>query len=110
MLAEIKNKHNTLNSSNRQQVIADLHTAVKQKSGNWTAYLVFIIPKSRKRYKVQEKGGNRKIYEIDGASFYTKVTSERNAIYDLFSATSTVLQERSGTAFSKEMESYCTTC
>ena len=108
MLAEIKNKHNTLNATNRQQVIDDLDTAVKQERGDWTAYLVLIIPKKPERYEVREKGKSRKIYETDGASFYTKITGEHDAIHDLFSATLTVLQERSGMDFSKEMKSYCT--
>ncbi len=108
MLAEIKNKHNTLNATNRQQVIDDLDTTVKQERGDWTAYLVLIIPKEPKRYKVREKGKSRKIYEIDGASFYTMITGEPDAIHDLFSVTSAVLQKKSGIDFSKEIKSYCT--
>lgn len=50
ILAEIKNKHNTMNKSNRQQVEDDLRTAISQKSGKWDAYLVLIMPRKPQRY------------------------------------------------------------
>ncbi len=46
MLAEVKNKHNTMNQSNRNQVIDDISTAVRQKGRGWQGYLVTIIPKT----------------------------------------------------------------
>ncbi|MBF2760771.1 MAG: Eco47II family restriction endonuclease [Ectothiorhodospiraceae bacterium AqS1] len=81
VLAEIKNKWNTMNSDNRRAVLSGLDVAVRQKASNWCGYLVIIIPKKCERY---EKFIGNKIMEIDGASFYHKVTGDPNAIHDLF--------------------------
>ena len=81
IIAEIKNKWNTLNSTNRRQVIIDLETALRQKQGVWSGYLVYIIPKKPHRY---EKLESNNLYEIDGASFYQIVTGIPDAIHDLF--------------------------
>ena len=37
LIAEIKNKHNTMNQQNREKVISDLDTALKQKGRNGLA-------------------------------------------------------------------------
>lgn len=81
LLAEVKNKWNTMNSANRSQIISDLETAARQKKGDWTGYLVHIIPKRPQRYSTEIK---RNVIETDGASFYHIVTGEPNALHDLF--------------------------
>ena len=80
-IAEIKNKHNTMNAANRREVEQDLRTALRQKRGEWRAYLVLIIPKRPKRY-CKPLGGH--LYEVDGASFYALATGKDDAIHDLF--------------------------
>ncbi len=82
IIAEVKNKHNTMNSTNRRVVVAELDTAIRQKQGNWEAYLVQIIPQKPKRSKNLILG--KSVYEIDGASFYELATGYPNAIHDLF--------------------------
>lgn len=82
LLAEVKNKHNTMNASNREKVIGDLDTAVRQKGRGWTGYLVIIVPKSPTRYET--KVTSREVYEIDGASFYEKAADHPNALHELF--------------------------
>lgn len=82
IVAEVKNKWNTMNASNRYQVETDLRTAVRQKSGNWTGYLVLVIPRHPQRYQKPLPEG-RNLFEIDGASFYHLVTGDPNAIHDL---------------------------
>ena len=99
VLAEVKNKHNTMNASNREKVVADLDTAVRQKGRGWTGYLVIILPSSPDRYEKQI--GTRSVYETDGASFYQTVTGEANALHDLYD----VLSNRIGT--SNEIKEYC---
>ena len=96
ILAEVKNKWNTMNSSNRRQVENDLDTAIRQKAGNWNGYLALIIPKEPQRYK---RLITSRVFDIDGASFYHIVTGDPNAIHDLFDhlcavvAGSTILAE-----------------
>ncbi|MCY4527287.1 MAG: Eco47II family restriction endonuclease [Anaerolineaceae bacterium] len=82
IVAEIKNKHNTMNTTTRRGVESDLQTAVRQKGRGWKAYLVIIIPRKPERYTKQL--GQDKVYEIDGASFYHIVTGQPNAMHDLF--------------------------
>jgi hypothetical protein len=82
IVAEVKNKWNTMNAPNRRQVEMDLGTAIRQKSGNWTGYLVFVIPRHPQRYQKPLSEG-RNLFEIDGASFYELVTGDPNAIHDL---------------------------
>lgn len=81
ILAEVKNKWNTMNTGNRREVERELETAIRQKSGKWNGYLVLVIPKTPVRHETQI---SPRVYEIDGASFYHKVTGEPNAIHDLF--------------------------
>ncbi len=81
MLAEVKNKHNTMNSTNFEKVVDNLKTALRQKRGSWTGYLVQIIPKKPDRFKRDLGAG---LYEIDGASFYHLVTGSLNGIHELF--------------------------
>ena len=100
ILAEVKNKHNTMNASNREKVIGDLDTAVRQKGRGWTGYLVIVVPRVRRRYETP-LGTNRPVSEIDGASFYHKVTGDPNALHDLFDVLCDELTE------SQEIADYC---
>ncbi|MCY4444097.1 MAG: Eco47II family restriction endonuclease [Proteobacteria bacterium] len=81
IIAEIKNKWNTMNNSNREQVKEELRIAIRQKKGRWEAYLVQIIPKKPRRFKNEL---DKDFYEVDGASFYHIVTGNPNALHDLF--------------------------
>lgn len=93
IIAEIKNKYNTLNAGNREQVEQDLKTAIKQKRGKWKAYLVIIIPKRLKRYK-KKILNSQDVYEIDGASFYEMATGSETALHDLYDAVVDVVAEK----------------
>ena len=106
IIAEVKNKHNTMNASNREQVINELSTALKQKGYGWIAYLVIIIPKKPNRYEtgIQTTGG-RDIREIDGASFYTMITGQETALRDLFNAVLSALN--SVKELPQEVQDYC---
>ena len=100
ILAEVKNKHNTMNASNREKVIGDLDTAVRQKGRGWTGYLAIIVPRVPRRYETP-LGTNRPVSEIDGASFYHKVTGDPNALHDLFDVLCNELTS------SQEISDYC---
>ena len=100
ILAEIKNKHNTMNADTRKQVISNLDTAVRQKRGAWTGYLVTIVPKKPARYETRAIS-NRPVFEIDGASFYHKAADDPNALHDLFDILCDEL------TVSQEISDYC---
>ncbi|MBC6428869.1 MAG: Eco47II family restriction endonuclease [Cellvibrionales bacterium] len=80
ILAEIKNKHNTMNASNRERVVDNLKTALKSRPG-YRGYLVITIPRKNIRYEANL--GNR-LFETDGASFYALATGERDALKQLY--------------------------
>ena len=88
IIAEIKNKHNTMNAGSRRGVVADLDTAMRQKRGAWSAYLVIIVPKKPQRYK--KRLTDREVYEVDGATFYTLATGSETALHDLYHAVESV--------------------
>lgn len=92
IIAEIKNKHNTMNASTQDKVVADLETALRQKSGQWTAYLVTIIPKSATSVnkKLLER---REVYLIDGASFYQLATGSATALRDVYLTIEKIVSE-----------------
>ena len=99
-IAAIKNKHNTMNASNRAKVIDDLDTAVRVKGRGWKGYLVIIVPKTPDRYESRLRT-QRPVFEIDGASFYHKVTGLSTALHDLFNVLCDDLTE------SQEIVAYC---
>lgn len=105
ILAEVKNKHNTMNASNRIKVVDDLDTAIRQKGRGWTGYLVIIIPKMPRRYR--KKLTTREIYEIDGASFYELVTRYPTALHDLYFSVERVMKEHSPDAENGDIFEYC---
>lgn len=111
VIAEVKNKHNTLSGGKRSDQYENLEKLVMQKASRYhgyTAYFVTIIPKSPERFdrpftpseketgaKVQE---NALIREIDGSSFYHLVTGEKDALAELFKALPGVISGISGKA------------
>jgi hypothetical protein len=97
IVAEIKNKHNTISGGKLSDLYYSLHNLVSPKSSiykGYTAYYVAIIPKRPMRYNKpftpsdKDKGEkcpyNESIREIDGASFYSLVTGSETALEDLF--------------------------
>lgn len=106
IVAEIKNKYNTVSGGNLSGVYNALDDLVSPKSSiykGYTAYFVTIIPKKAIRYdkpfspsdkgKGQKCPSNDKIREIDGASFYDLVTGCDNALESLFDVLPDVISE-----------------
>jgi hypothetical protein len=97
ILAEVKNKYNTISGGKLSETYYSLEKAVMPKMSiykGYDAYYVAVIPKGKKRYNKEfapsdkEKGekcpSNKRIREIDGASFYDLVTGHKNALEGLF--------------------------
>lgn len=113
ILAEIKNKHNTVKGANLSDLYKSLDSEIMPKSSRYrgyTAYYVTIIPKKTDRFDIpfvpsdKQTGTklpeNEKIRIIDGASFYSLVTGVDNALEQLFSILPTVIEDIIGTKFS----------
>jgi hypothetical protein len=97
VIAEIKNKYNTISGGKLSDLYYSLDKQISPKSSiykGYTAYYVAIIPKKGKRFNKpftpsdKDKGEkcplNEHIREIDGASFYSLVTGYENALEELF--------------------------
>jgi Eco47II restriction endonuclease len=109
IIAEVKNKYNTISGGKLSELYNSLDSLVMPKSSIYkifTAYYVTIIPKKPDRFDREfvpsdkEKGSkcaaNEKIREIDGASFYSLVTEEQNALEDLFDILPSVISKITG--------------
>lgn len=81
-----------MNASNREKVIADLDTAIKQKQAGWTGYLVIVVPKKLERYKKELT--TRRVFEVDGATFYDCATQHKFALHDLYHAVEQILKNK----------------
>ncbi|MEL7220612.1 MAG: Eco47II family restriction endonuclease [Bacteroidota bacterium] len=106
ILAEVKNKHNTISGGKLADLYYSLEGLVMPKNSvykDFTAYYVAIIPRKSTRYNKEftppdkSKGAkcpkNRLIREIDGASFYDLVTGEKNALSQLYNKLPKVIEE-----------------
>ena len=98
IIAEIKNKHNTVTKGKETGVYNELEDLVMPKSSKYkgfTSYYVKIIPQKPERYNKcfrpsdktvgKLKPENDLIREIDGYSFYDLVTDEKDAYQKIFS-------------------------
>lgn len=90
IVAEIKNKHNTTNSSSAEALYDHLSNVLHNPYKGYTAYHVQIIPKSRMKYNKpyvpSGKQLNQKIRVIDGKSFYHMASGYENALKLLYMA------------------------
>jgi Eco47II restriction endonuclease len=106
VVAEVKNKHNTVKKSDLKDVYDELQSAVLHKTSKYngyTAYYVTVIPASSKRFEKEftpsdnetktVRQGNKLIQEIDGYSFYALVTGEQNALKQLYQALPVAIKE-----------------
>lgn len=109
MIAEIKNKYNTISGGKLSDLYYSLEKLISPKSSiykGFTAYYVSVIPKKGKRYDKpflpsdKDKGEkcppNDLIREIDGASFYRIATGYENALAELFDILPDVINRCSG--------------
>ena len=118
IIAEIKNKYNTVKGSNKVTVYDDLEALVMpiaSKYHGFTAYYVETVPQPKRKksqiYNVEftpsnnktktKKTANPKIRKIDGKSFYELVTGDANALQDLYSILPAVIHKVSGKKISE---------
>lgn len=97
IIAEIKNKYNTVSGGQRYTYYDSFHDMVMpttSKYYGYTAYYVEVIPSRPKRYDKfftpshsptkTRRPENKLIRQIDGASFYSLVTGVDNALAQTF--------------------------
>jgi hypothetical protein len=109
IVAEVKNKFNTVSGGKLAELYWSLEDAVTNKFSKYkdfTAYYVSIISKSPGRFnkpftpsdkaKGQKCPAHKLVRHIDGASFYSLVTGEKDALENLFDTLPVVISEITG--------------
>ena len=104
IIAEVKNKYNTVKGSDKIGVFDKLARALTYGNRGFTGYYVTILAKQRVNKPFipsdNEKGGrpaaNENIREIDGASFYELATGSSTALADLYGYLPKVLSDITG--------------
>jgi len=100
IIAEIKNKHNTMNSNSATAVYNKLVGFLQKTKKGYTAYLVIIVPKSPIKFtkpfgslvKDTNTPVRKDLLTIDGSSFYEMVTGDKNALRLLYEALPKVIE------------------
>lgn len=105
IVAEVKNKHNTVKGSDKVGVYDVLKAAVATKGHQhfgYTAYYVEIIPKNKKGYNKEftpsdnQTGIARQAHEririVDGRTFYALASGVDDALEQLYDALPTVIE------------------
>ncbi len=105
IIAEVKNKYNTVSAGSLASEYYSLERLVMPKSSKYQGYIsyfVTIIPKKPERFNHlftpsdKDKGAkcpaNEFIRTIDGASFYTLVTGQESALSDFYTALPTIIE------------------
>lgn len=98
IIAEIKNKHNTMNSSSSPGVYQKLAGHLRYSHKDYTAYLIEIVPKNGKPYnkpwspQLKLFPLRKDIRRIDGESFYHLATGDPEALKKLYTALPTALE------------------
>lgn len=108
IIAEVKNKYNTVKGSDKVKIYDQLEMQVMTKGHQfkgYEAYYVEVLPHSRQRYDKEFKpsdnarGEQRKpnplIRQIDGYSFYGLVTGVPDALRQLFTVLPDIIEENS---------------
>lgn len=106
IIAEVKNKHNTLKASDQINLYKDLVSLVMpngQKYKGYTSYYVVVNPEKPKSYDRPFTPSDRTtstrapvnelVRQIDGASFYRLVTGEKDALKMVFEALPKVIKD-----------------
>lgn len=106
IIAEIKNKFNTMNSGKSLEVYDTLSRFLDYDSTHrkFTAYVVHIVPRNPNGYDEpfapSERGTPRKRREdiriIDGRGFYEKATGDANALRNLYAKLPDILAKITG--------------
>lgn len=113
IIAEIKNKYNTISGGQLGNLYTVLNNLVMNKSSrykDYTAYYVMIIPKSPERFDLEftpsdkTKGtkftAHKNVRVIDGASFYDLVTKQTDSLSKLYAILPKVIAKCSGVKIS----------
>jgi len=100
IVAEVKNKHNTMNSSSAEATFEKLSNWLRYRDKGFTAYVVTIVPKTPEpldrawTHSASIAPARPDIRIIDGRSFYALATGDSNALFKVYEKLQTSLIEK----------------
>ena len=98
IIAEIKNKYNTVNSNSAKAIYDNLANHLQYAEKGYTAYLVSILPGNKKPFNAQWSPNQKTlamrddIRKVDGRTFYTLATGNADALQMLYGALPGILK------------------
>lgn len=103
VIAEVKNKHNTMNSNSANNLRTNFNSYLRQPElRGFIAYLIQIIPKNREKidvpWKVSGFGEIPEVRIIDAATIYSRSTDDQDAFKKVFSAIPIAMDRIIGTS------------
>ncbi len=102
IIAEVKNKHNTMNSSAANDTYGKLANHLKFDRKGYTAYLVQVVPKKAENYNKPWSPNQRTlairddIRVIDGESFYDLASGEEDTLKRIFDVLPKIILDITG--------------
>ena len=99
VIAEVKNKYNTVNSNSAKAIYANLANHLQYAEKGYTAYLVSILPGNKKPFNKQWSPNKKTmalrddIRKIDGRSFYTLATGDSDSLQKLYGVLPGILKD-----------------
>ena len=101
IISELKNKHNTMNSSVSEAVYTKMAEFLDTNKKGYTAYVVTVIPKSPNRFNKNFCPSVRgirlpsrdDIRIVDGATFYEVATGDADALKKLYKSLPTAIKQ-----------------
>jgi hypothetical protein len=99
IIAEIKNKYNTVNSNSAKAIYGNLANHLQYAEKGYTAYLVSILPGNKKPINKQWSPNKKTmalrddIRKIDGRSFYTLATGNPDSLQMLYGVLPNILKD-----------------
>jgi hypothetical protein len=97
LIAEVKNKYNTMNSSAAAETYNKLANHLKYDRKGYTAYLVQVVPQTAKDYDTPWSPNHKTmalrddIRRIDGESFYDLASGEHDTLQRIYERVPTVI-------------------
>jgi len=112
IIAELKNKHNTMNSSTSEAVYTKMAEFLDESKKDYIAYVVTIVPKNSARFnktfcpsvRGERLPEREDIRVVDGATFYEIATGDEQALKKLYTCLPKVISTILGTDELEETE------
>lgn len=96
VVAEVKNKYNTIKASDEVKTHEKLREQAKSR-GNTVGYLIQIVPKNAQRYEERwipsNAASSDRVFVMDGYTAYSKIFKHEGALFELYNILPALIQD-----------------